>query len=246
MKKQKHQSISFLTRIKNIYFILIDSKKRSRYDQRKVNSYKAFKFVHAHSMLYTFFSKKDKSVERESNIQKAISYYFSHEESIRVVAQRFEIHPSTFHGRLNGQHGPQIGRPSLLSVEMETTIKMLLMELNDFGYGYGKKNFLNMMNFHSKAHPELRLPTFGKKWVNGFQERHPEISLRIAGKTNTSRQVACQPKEMDFFFKEVEKLLTEKCITQPTHMFNCDESGMTFSEGNLINIIIHFKKTQFI
>ena len=71
-------------------------------------------------MYYTFFSKKNKSVERESNIQKALSYYFSHEESIRAVAKRFEIHPSTFHGRLNGQHGPQMGRPSILSVEMET------------------------------------------------------------------------------------------------------------------------------
>ena len=71
-------------------------------------------------MYYTLFSKKNKSVERESNIQKALSYYFSHEESIRAVAKRFEIHPSTFHGRLNGQHGPQMGRPSILSVEMET------------------------------------------------------------------------------------------------------------------------------
>ena len=31
-KKQKHQSIAFLTRIKNIYFILIESKKRRSYD----------------------------------------------------------------------------------------------------------------------------------------------------------------------------------------------------------------------
>ena len=127
-----------------------------------------------------------------------------------------------------------MGRPSILSVEMETMIAGLLMELNDFGFGYGRKKFLTMMNFHSKAHPELRLPSFGRRWVNGFQKRHPEISMRIAGKMQTSRQIACQPKEMDFFFKEVEKLLTEKCITQPTHMFNCDESGMTFSEGSLI------------
>ena len=159
-------------------------------------------------MYYTFFSKKNKSVERESNIQKALSYYFSHEESIRAVAKRFEIHPSTFHGRLNGQHGPQMGRPSILSVEMETMIAGLLMELNDFGFGYGRKKFLTMMNFHSKVHPELRLPTFGRRWVNGFQKRHPEISMRIAGKMQTSRQIAYQPKEMDFFFKEVEKLLT--------------------------------------
>ncbi len=59
-------------------------------------------------------------------------YIISHEESIRAVAKRFEIHPSTFHGRLNGQHGPQMGRPSILSVEMETMIAGLLMELNDF------------------------------------------------------------------------------------------------------------------
>ena len=137
-------------------------------------------------MYYTFFSKKNKSVERESNIQKALSYYFSHEEAIRAVAKRFEIHPSTFHGRLNGQHGPQMGRPSILSVEMETMIAGLLMELNDFGFGYGRKKFLTMMNFHSKVHPELRLPTFGRRWVNGFQKRHPEISMRIAGKTSIS------------------------------------------------------------
>ena len=54
-------------------------------------------------MYYTLFSKKNKSVERESNIQNALSYYFSHEESIRAVAKRLEFHPSTFHGRLNGQ-----------------------------------------------------------------------------------------------------------------------------------------------
>ena len=92
-------------------------------------------------MYYTFFSKKNKSVERESNIQKALSYYFSHEESIRAVAKRFEIHPSTFHGRLNGQHGPQMGRPSILSVEMETMIAGLLMELNDFEFGFNKQKY---------------------------------------------------------------------------------------------------------
>ncbi len=176
---------------------MIESKKRISYDQKKVNCYKALIYVQAHSMYYTFFSKKNKSVEIESNIQKAISYCFSHEETIRAVAKRFEIHPSTFHGGLNGQHGPQVGRPSVLSVEMETMIKGLLMELNDFGFGYGKKKFLNMMNFHSKAHPELSFPTFGKRLVNGFQKRHPEISMRIAGKMQTSRQIACQPKEMD-------------------------------------------------
>ena len=48
LKKQKHQSNAFLTRIRNIYFILIESKKRSHYDQKKVNSYKAIKFEHAH------------------------------------------------------------------------------------------------------------------------------------------------------------------------------------------------------
>ena len=47
-EKQKHQSIAFLTRIKNIYFVLIESKKRSRYGQKKANSYKAHRFVHAH------------------------------------------------------------------------------------------------------------------------------------------------------------------------------------------------------
>jgi hypothetical protein len=40
------------------------------------------------------------------------------------------------------------------------------MELNDFGFGYGRKKFLTMMNFHSKAHPELRLPSreWGKRY----------------------------------------------------------------------------------
>ena len=60
-------------------------------------------------MYYTFFSKKNKSVERESNIQKALSYYFSHEEAIRAVAKRFEIHPSTFHGRLVGVVQEEMG-----------------------------------------------------------------------------------------------------------------------------------------
>jgi hypothetical protein len=60
-------------------------------------------------MYYTIFSKKNKSVERESNIQKALSYYFSHEEAIRAVAKRFEIHPSTFHGRLVGEVQEEMG-----------------------------------------------------------------------------------------------------------------------------------------
>jgi len=43
-----HQQIVFFTRIKTIQFILIESKKRRSYDQKKVNSNKALKFGHAH------------------------------------------------------------------------------------------------------------------------------------------------------------------------------------------------------
>jgi len=73
----------------------------------------------------------------------------------------------------------------------------------------------------------------GRKWMNSFMKRHPELSLRTPEKTSVQRAVGFNKAKVRRFFELLEKQLfnedgSRKIPAQ--HMYNVDETGITICQ----------------
>jgi len=95
-----------------------------------------------------------------------------------------------------------------------------MKEVRDLAYQYSEKNKLNA--FSSKHN------TAGYYWFTGFMQRHPELRIRKPEALSAVRAMSMNTPQVDKWFTEYENLLkkTLGINDNPSHVWNCDESGL--------------------
>jgi len=154
--------------------------------------------------------------------------------NLRMIARAWDIPKSTLQRRLKGSvlgTAHCSGRKPLLSEaakkELASVIELLasrgfplgMKEVRDIAYQYSEKNNLNV--FTSK-HKEA-----GYYWFTGFLQRHPQLRIRKPEALSAARAMAMNKPVIDKWFTEYENLLTTLGIKDnPSHIWNCDETGL--------------------
>ena len=66
----------------------------------------------------------------------------------------------------------------------------------------------------------------GRKWLNGFLKRHPEITLRKAQNLSIARAMGANPTVITNWFELLKKIMDTCNITTPHQIWSGDETGI--------------------
>lgn len=67
----------------------------------------------------------------------------------------------------------------------------------------------------------------GYYWLEGFMKRNKGLSLQKPESLSAARAAGMNPQTVENWFREYEKLLSDLDLTdRPSHLWNCDESGL--------------------
>ncbi|XP_062541699.1 uncharacterized protein LOC134209705 [Armigeres subalbatus] len=131
------------------------------------------------------------------------------------------------HFKNKGRTGPD----SLLSTSEETIIVSWLQVMEKRGFPITRKGLASKVAAYLRKHPRDNLSRNyvpGRKWLEGFMRRHPQLTLRTPeGITSASAKVSEQ--DIRKWFKTVEDYLVENNIADilndPSRILNGDETG---------------------
>ena len=66
----------------------------------------------------------------------------------------------------------------------------------------------------------------GRKWTKGFMSRHCDVSLHTSSDVSVYRNFSANESTVNKWFDLFEKILTAKGVSDPVHIWNCNESGV--------------------
>ena len=149
------------------------------------------------------------------------------------ASQIYEVPISTLYRVKDQNSVGNLGRKPVLPIEVENTFVSALKKLADWGFGFnfdGVKLLVREYLVRTKHPNPFTNNTPGSSWWRLFRKRHPDIVLRRTQKMPAKRAGALSNPTVDSFFKVVEDKYKEFSY-QPTHVFNCDETGYSGDQG---------------
>lgn len=187
-----------------------------------------------------------KVTERErksaTEVEKAVREVIEKKNSIRVVAEAYGISKSSLARYvsdakratdLSSYHfKPNIGNRRIFNCEQEILLSEYLKTASKMCYGLTTKQTRIMAYQHACALKVTMPPTWdqnqcaGIDWLQGFMDRHKELSIRSPEATSMSRASSFNSTNVGLFFNNLEKILLKYKITAE-RIFNCDETGLT-------------------
>eukprot|EP00064_Thunnus_orientalis_P007896 superscaffoldBa00000903_g7918 len=118
-----------------------------------------------------------------------------------------------------------------LSKAAEKELSSIVKMLSRRGFPLGKKDIQKLAFSFSKANGikcflEAK-GSAGYYWFNNFMKRHKELKIKKLEALSAARAAGLNPVVVGKWFEEYEALLTELNIVDvPSHLWNCDESGL--------------------
>ncbi|ESN93974.1 hypothetical protein HELRODRAFT_142747, partial [Helobdella robusta] len=158
-------------------------------------------------------------------------------QSYHSVSKKYTIPRRTLQRHMKGtirQPGCiKLGRfRPILSDEMETEIVHHAIEMQQRFYGLTpmdiRKLAFQLVEMKKLPHPfNSTKQMAGNKWLLGFIERHPELSVREPEATSMSRAVAFNRPQVSKFFNILKNALEKDLTMDGSRIWNMDESGVT-------------------
>lgn len=153
--------------------------------------------------------------------------------SISKSARKYGIPRSTLSEKLSGRRPPErrMGPATILSREEEMSLVTWILGLSDAGFPITKDQLLDTVQMILKK--EKRDSAFvdnrpGRKWYESFRKRHPSIVEKQCQNLTRARADVSEEK-LRAWFDDVHEHLTKMghadILTDPTRIFNMDESG---------------------
>ncbi|KAJ8917912.1 hypothetical protein NQ315_002605 [Exocentrus adspersus] len=167
----------------------------------------------------------------EENLQKAISDIKSKTLTLRQASNKYKISLGTLSRKCNNKNMKKVGRPTVLSETEERHIAEGLLIAAEWGFPLSTRDLQEVIHSYLEklGRQEIRFKENypGKDWVSYFQERHPQLTNRLA--ENIKRNRANVSHEMiSEYFNNLEQTLNN---VPPNAIINYDETNLCDDPG---------------
>lgn len=149
--------------------------------------------------------------------------------SVAKIARKYNIPESTLRDKKNCKYADKSPGPAtVLSSEEESDLVSWIFHCHNLGFPVTKRQLLEsvqlLCDYDNKQTPFVsNMP--GRSWFNGFLQRHPEISQRIAENITLSRAKVAEYNIREWF-AEITKYFTSQDILSihPSRIFTAHEN----------------------
>lgn len=166
------------------------------------------------------------------------------EPKLRFLARAWNVPKSTLQRRVKGVVAGFLhasGRKPLLPPAAEKELADMLMMLSKRGFPLRATDVKTIVFDYAKAKGIKGFSEAKKKagyyWFQGFMKRNPKLSIRKPESLSAARAAGMNPEVVTKWFEDYEALLEELGIKGlPSHLWNCDESGLqdNFSSSHAV------------
>ena len=151
--------------------------------------------------------------------------------SVRSVAKKYGVPPSTLYRHVQAESNVGSGRPTVLTPAEEKEIVYSCQVLQEMGFGMTREMVgaivVDYLTTVGRDNPFNGQPGF--KWWKGFQKRNPQLVDRKPQHFPKHRAIAGNELTIHSFIGKVRDLLQELKITDKSdlgdRLWNCDETG---------------------
>lgn len=153
---------------------------------------------------------------------------------LRMIARAWNVPKSTLQRRVKNHvqgYKHASGRKPVLPKESEAELVKMIKTLSKRGFPLRRKEIQLLAYQYAQAN---NLPGFSEKkkraeqyWFENFMRRNPDLSQRKPEALSAARAAGINPTAIEKWFQQYQDLLTELGIKDvPSHIWNCDETGM--------------------
>lgn len=166
----------------------------------------------------------------DDDFSKAIADVKAGRLSIRAAAAQYKIPRTTIGDHMKGRVVTKIGRPTVLSEEEEAILSSRLITCAEFGFPMDSKDTRYLVKAYLDRLGKVtrfddNLP--GVDWLEGFLQRHRELTMRRANLIKRSRAAVSREMVREFF-KEYAKVVEG---VPPENIWNFDETNLADNPG---------------
>ncbi|XP_050500978.1 uncharacterized protein LOC126880945 [Diabrotica virgifera virgifera] len=168
---------------------------------------------------------KNKLIEAVKDVQNGT-------ESYRTAEKKYGIPKSTIEFKLkHPEHKDTLGPSPILTCEEENTLVRWIQETASKGFPKKANDLKSSVQKFLTENPRpnnFKDNRPGDGWLKGFLKRHPEVSKRTSEGV-TAASACVSERDIKNWFKNIETYVKEKhleeVLTDPSRIFNGDESG---------------------
>ena len=169
----------------------------------------------------------------KEQLQQAINAVRNKSVSIRRAAKQFKVPLATLHDHAVGKYRnrkPKYGRGRALDDDSEAALVRYAVYMSDRGFPLTRAALRSLalgIVKERKIKAPFNMETGpSKKWIRNFLKRHTELSLRKPDDIDSDRSQLSQ-EEVDKYFDILEHVIQEHNLSDPSHIYNCDETGFS-------------------
>lgn len=177
---------------------------------------------------------KKKLVPRYSleDLQRAVQDVKNKNCTYREASAQYNVPLAVIYHRIKGRNVQETkmggGRAPVFSREVEEQIVECLKARARMGYPCNTDELRDLIQTYVKQ-KNLQTPFKdgrpGLDWYYSFMKRHRALSFKKPEHLQKARKDQRKPDVIYGFYKELEKVIAEKKIYNPSFVFNADESG---------------------
>lgn len=183
-------------------------------------------------------STKDSSVRKrklwsEESMMAAVKSIHDNGKGLREAARLHNIPVETLRRHASGsvEPGCKPGPHTVLTDEEEDRLARYLVQMADMGFGLSRETVMEMaftiVQKSQRSHP-FRDGKAGRAWFEGFQRRHPKLTLRTPQPLSYCRALCSNQETIDDFFGKLGALYGRlNLVSKPMLIFNSDETGIS-------------------
>lgn len=152
-------------------------------------------------------------------------------KGLREAARLYNVPVETLRRHAIGECGSRPGPPTVLTEEEEDKLAEYLIQMSDMGFGLNRETVMEMaykiVEKLGRNHP-FKHERAGRAWFEGFQRRHPNLTLRKPQPLSYCRAASSNQATIDDFFAKLGAMYGRlNLISKPMYIYNADETGIS-------------------
>lgn len=173
---------------------------------------------------------KKERIYGQSTLEEAVRMVQAKEISLSQASIKYKISKGTLHNKIHGKTPIQCrkGPQTLLTKDEEDKIADWILNMAKIGYPVSDDDVRKTVGllFESKGQADMKP---GKKWMQLFLLRHPNITKRHAEIISKAKASITEPmirKWFEALHQYLQEENAEDILSHPERIFNLDETGV--------------------